>query len=252
MLHFFRKIRRQLAHDNQFLKYSRYALGEIVLVVIGILIALQINNWNEDRKMQKEEKNALVRMHLESELIVDYVTKRKNEREFLVRQMENSARALHEKSLENIEDDDFAGGVFLAGIYQAVSPPRSTFDELKNAGKLQVIQSRKVQESISDFYVNLDYINVQLVYFRNQFTNPVGAAPQDYYYTYDPNFDLKIRWNFNFEELANNRVFVSKFVKALRDQIVFQNYYSEHLLPAAEEMCRNLGRELGDSCSSEK
>lgn len=50
MLPFFRKIRYQLAQDNQFLKYSRYAIGEIVLVVIGILIALQINNWNEQHK----------------------------------------------------------------------------------------------------------------------------------------------------------------------------------------------------------
>lgn len=59
MLPFFRKIRWRLAQDNQFLKYSRYAIGEIVLVVIGILIALQINNWNEDRKIRIEEVRAL-------------------------------------------------------------------------------------------------------------------------------------------------------------------------------------------------
>ena len=50
MLNFFRKIRRQLANENKFQKYFRYAIGEIVLVVLGILIALQINNWNEHRK----------------------------------------------------------------------------------------------------------------------------------------------------------------------------------------------------------
>jgi len=49
MINFFRKIRKQFADDNKPLKYMRYAIGEIVLVVIGILIALQINNWNEDR-----------------------------------------------------------------------------------------------------------------------------------------------------------------------------------------------------------
>ncbi len=53
MINFFRKTRKKLADDNKFLKYSRYAIGEIVLVVIGILIALQINNWNENRKKQK-------------------------------------------------------------------------------------------------------------------------------------------------------------------------------------------------------
>lgn len=49
MINFFRKVRRKLANDNLPLKYTRYAIGEIVLVVIGILIALQINNWNEER-----------------------------------------------------------------------------------------------------------------------------------------------------------------------------------------------------------
>ncbi len=56
MINFFRKIRRKLADDNKPLKYARYAIGEIVLVVIGILIALQINNWNEWRKDREKEK----------------------------------------------------------------------------------------------------------------------------------------------------------------------------------------------------
>jgi len=50
MINFFRRIRKKMADDNKPLKYARYAIGEIVLVVIGILIALQINTWNEDRK----------------------------------------------------------------------------------------------------------------------------------------------------------------------------------------------------------
>ena len=53
MIGFFRRIRKKLADDNQLLKYSSYAVGEIVLVVIGILIALSINNWNENRKQEE-------------------------------------------------------------------------------------------------------------------------------------------------------------------------------------------------------
>jgi len=45
-----------MADDNKPLKYARYAIGEIVLVVIGILIALQINNWNEERARKQELK----------------------------------------------------------------------------------------------------------------------------------------------------------------------------------------------------
>ena len=60
MIPFFRKLRKKLADDNQFLKYSRYAIGEIVLVVIGILIALQINNWHKSN-----EKDELKSVYLE-------------------------------------------------------------------------------------------------------------------------------------------------------------------------------------------
>ena len=60
MLPFFRKIRYRLAKDNQFLKYSRYAIGEILLVVIGILIALQINNCIENKKLRSTEHQYLL------------------------------------------------------------------------------------------------------------------------------------------------------------------------------------------------
>ena len=55
MIKFFRKIRQKTLTKNKFGKYLTYAFGEIVLVVIGILIALQINNWNENRKESKRE-----------------------------------------------------------------------------------------------------------------------------------------------------------------------------------------------------
>jgi hypothetical protein len=59
MIPFFRKTRKKLADDNKPMKYARYAVGEIALVVIGILIALQINNWNEERKLRIQEIKTL-------------------------------------------------------------------------------------------------------------------------------------------------------------------------------------------------
>jgi len=67
MIHFFRKIRKKLADDNKPLKYARYALGEIILVVIGILIALSINNWNEGKKVEKVEQVILKDLKTEME-----------------------------------------------------------------------------------------------------------------------------------------------------------------------------------------
>jgi hypothetical protein len=63
MINFFRKIRQQLLNENKFSKYLLYAIGEIVLVVIGILIALSINNWNEHRKSRLQEVNILTKLN---------------------------------------------------------------------------------------------------------------------------------------------------------------------------------------------
>jgi hypothetical protein len=60
MIKLFRNIRRKLLSEGKTTKYFKYAIGEIVLVVIGILIALQINNWNESQKQLKQEYKILV------------------------------------------------------------------------------------------------------------------------------------------------------------------------------------------------
>ena len=59
MIKFFRKIRQKLVEQNRVSKYLLYAFGEIILVVIGILIALQINNWNENKKSKQQERELL-------------------------------------------------------------------------------------------------------------------------------------------------------------------------------------------------
>ena len=70
MLKFFRNIRQKLITENRFSKYMVYAVGEIFLVVIGILIALQINNWNEAHKTEQKQRDylALIKNEMSSNL----------------------------------------------------------------------------------------------------------------------------------------------------------------------------------------
>ncbi|HMC01869.1 MAG TPA: DUF6090 family protein [Flavobacteriaceae bacterium] len=71
MIKFFRIIRKKLLAEGKTTNYLKYAIGEIVLVVIGILIALQINNWNEERKVQLKAdlyKNKIIK-DLETDLV---------------------------------------------------------------------------------------------------------------------------------------------------------------------------------------
>ena len=63
MIKFVRHIRYNLMETGKTSKYIKYAIGEIILVVIGILIALGINNWNEKRKIKNEEKATLIKIN---------------------------------------------------------------------------------------------------------------------------------------------------------------------------------------------
>ena len=65
MISFFRRIRHRLLAEGHLTKYTYYAIGEILLVVIGILIALEINNWNEERTERVLEKKILQEIRLD-------------------------------------------------------------------------------------------------------------------------------------------------------------------------------------------
>ncbi|WP_406685358.1 DUF6090 family protein [Seonamhaeicola sp. MEBiC1930] len=65
MIKFFRKIRKQLLDENKVGKYLKYAIGEIILVMIGILLALQVNTWNSNRELKKEELKIMKSLHKE-------------------------------------------------------------------------------------------------------------------------------------------------------------------------------------------
>ncbi|MEM6895678.1 MAG: DUF6090 family protein, partial [Bacteroidota bacterium] len=69
MIKFFKKIRQNLLYERKTGKYLKYAVGEIILVVIGILIALKINNWNESNKKRNLKKEYVV--SLKTDLVKD-------------------------------------------------------------------------------------------------------------------------------------------------------------------------------------
>lgn len=131
MIKFFRKIRQRLLNENRFSKYLLYALGEIFLVVIGILMALQINNWNENKKQQKEIQNAL--MEIKNDLILDQMVlhealNRKNE------EYDKQQRVIdildHKK--EMVEDFDKLLGYLM--LKRNVEFTKNGFDLLKDMG----------------------------------------------------------------------------------------------------------------------
>ncbi len=81
MIKFFRRVRYDLMEKNKTGKYFKYAIGEIILVVIGILIALQINNWNENKKAKTIEvyvlKEVLSNLNEDAIILNDIINQRK-------------------------------------------------------------------------------------------------------------------------------------------------------------------------------
>ena len=71
MIKFFRSIRKKLLSENRFSKYLLYAIGEIILVMIGILLALQVNNWNNERIEQAKEQVLLKNLQVDFKNNID-------------------------------------------------------------------------------------------------------------------------------------------------------------------------------------
>jgi len=148
MIGFFRRIRKKLADENKFLQYSRYAIGEIVLVVIGILIALQINNWNENKK-----RTALEIKHLkELKSDINETLKDAKRDENLYRNDIQSILYLQDFFFNKIAYHDSLAYHFYRSVehYQLYSKT-SAFESIKSIG-LDIISNDGLRLGITDFY----------------------------------------------------------------------------------------------------
>ncbi len=147
MIPFFRKIRKKMADDNRPLKYARYAIGEIVLVVIGILIALQINNWNEQRKTKKFEDETL-------QLISQNL---KNDSILLSKELFQAKRAVNltDRLLRSVTQKDYSDSLnFWMGkiiVFERFKSQSSAFEVLKSKG-IESISDKKLQMSLISYY----------------------------------------------------------------------------------------------------
>ena len=139
MLTFFRRIRKSLLGSGQAQKYVLYAVGEIALVVIGILIALQINNWNEARKLRTQEliylKNLQVDL-LEDKASLEIIIARRNDKASSADTMLSYHNG---EPVQNLKSYYFHFINTLA--WESHHPKNVTFEELLNSGKLSMISN---------------------------------------------------------------------------------------------------------------
>lgn len=152
MFTLFRRLRRNLLSTDRYAKYLLYALGEILLVVIGILLALQINNWNEERVLKKKER--LYLKEIRQNLIDDLGDTR------YILQFNKHKDSVIENCLQNILNTE-SNREAMIGIsrnmpvlaeYNVLTQNRVAFDNMLSAQNIDLITSDTLRTALSSYY----------------------------------------------------------------------------------------------------
>ncbi|MCZ4408203.1 DUF6090 family protein [Cryomorphaceae bacterium 1068] len=183
--------------ENRASKYLLYAIGEIVLVVIGILIALQINNWNEQRKERGREVEFL--KGLKTDLLAD--------RASLESVIENrtakvkSCIALQGSIQLETYTQVFSADSMISTVLGWVEyvPQTNTFDELVNSGNLGIIKNDSIKNRLLKLKQDRERDHTYTLHMRREYDH----------YLYDRHAELGSVWPFgDFEESAKQGVLV--------------------------------------------
>jgi len=159
MIALFRKIRLSLLSEHKTGNYVKYALGEIVLVVIGILIALQINNWNENRKDRLAESAYL------QELLEDFEINLSRSRKVVSRLEEVIPRligVLEQSALEEptMPVDSLNSDFILIQSMPAYTSTDRTYNNLIGSGDFRLITRPELKTAIASYYEGLELLNL--------------------------------------------------------------------------------------------
>lgn len=157
MIKFFRNIRQSLIAQSLFRNYLLYALGEIILVVIGILIALQINTWNQNRLNRIEEQKILKNLKADFEnnkaLLEAAKNKSKEGISYCLVMLGHTGTKQRPKTARAF--DSILNNIFTSPNY---SPVNGTLDELINSGKLGFLRNEDLRKKISSWKPGLELI----------------------------------------------------------------------------------------------
>ena len=152
MIKFFRHIRQSLIMENKTSKYLKYAIREIVLVVIGILIALQINNWNEQRKDRIQEKNFLSRLEIEIMIDIENISNSILANKNRMQRAEFLMATINHPEMAEDSATYFITSIEYAGYTNNPIVSDNTFEEIKSSGKLSLIRNEKLRSAIQEYY----------------------------------------------------------------------------------------------------
>jgi len=214
MIKFFRKIRQNSLSESKTGKYLKYAIGEIILVVIGILIALSINNWNEELKVEKKETQ--IYRELKSDLlqtkndIEETISKHKE----ILKSNQQLISDIHQRK----QYSDTIYGLFTesSSDFQII-PKTSAFENLKNIG-LNTLSNDSLRIAISNlFQLDLKRLENELEMKNSDFDIRKILYPyQDKYLFADYNDSVKFGFKYS-DSITIYRIKIKDYDKFIND-----------------------------------
>ncbi|MDP5091942.1 MAG: DUF6090 family protein [Polaribacter sp.] len=153
MIKFFRKIRQRLLTENKFSKYLIYAIGEIILVVIGIFLAIQLNNLNENRKERDREFTFLVR--LKDDINSDITDLSLND-SIAASSESSSSKALEVFYKSKTVEDILTTDSLFKFTWTNIIVNRKTYDEMLNTSGIYILKNKKLRNQLTDYYTLIE------------------------------------------------------------------------------------------------
>ena len=180
MLKFFRKIRQNLLLEGKIGKYFKYAVGEIILVVIGILIALQINNLNESKKEQTILNSSLTSLILNLHEDIENLNKQIDYNEDVQEAIDFSFRIISLPEYENVELSNYANEIMDIASEKTFMPSEITYKSMESGSHFQWINNQELAESIYKYYalvqLHSDYTNQNNQYVKKHLESFIYEA----------------------------------------------------------------------------
>ncbi|TNJ47000.1 hypothetical protein KFZ70_05690 [Tamlana fucoidanivorans] len=254
MIKFLRRIRKRLLKKRLLKKYLVYAIGEIVLVVVGILIALQINSWNGKLQERKEEQKVLInlRTELKSNLaFLKYIKKNKEGALLSMKVLMNECTNNSNYKTHNL--DSLLGTAFISG-WKFVSHT-GVLTNVLESDKLNLIQNDSLKHLLVYLPTAIGFVAMEDDSYRSDMHNYYLPFLGKYYQTKNMTNalnQLEIDWTSessrftrNPEDLLNN----PEFESILNSQLIFMKFslFSiQYLEQAFETILPILEQEIKD------
>ncbi len=162
----FKNIRQKLASENKVMAYLRYAIGEILLVVIGILIALQINNWNEARKNHIEEIALLKQLKSEFQSNLDQLDQKISIRKSMI---SASLKLLYYKDHPETRNKDSIITQILPTLISPTFDPIE--DNISSSNRILLLRNNKLKAMLSRWTTDIIQVTEEEVSWKNYSDN---------------------------------------------------------------------------------